>query len=172
MAQAPPHRQTPPSSRAGRWYLVCLGLSLVLVGGVFVWLLGRSYLRAREMRQWPEVACVILSSELEEKRHDENSPLEFRHDLSFGYQWQGQARTGDHLTLRGSPWSSKRELAEERIRQYPVGKSTTCRVNPANADFAVLKPDSLAPGYSIWFPGLFVIGGLGIVFRAVAGPRR
>ena len=139
MAQTSLHRKPPPASRAGRWYLAFLGLFLVLLGGVFVWLLGRSYLRAREMRHWPEVACVILSSELEEKRHDENSPLEFRHDLSFGYDWQGQARTGDHLTLRGSPWSSKRELVEERIRDYPVGMTTTCRVNPADANFAVLN---------------------------------
>jgi hypothetical protein len=172
MEQTPSHRQTPPPNCAGRWYLVCLGLSLVLVGGVFVWLLGRSYLRAREMRQWPEVACVILSSELAERRHDENSALEFRHDLSFGYEWQGQARTGDHLTLRGNPWSSKRVMMEGRIKEFPVGKTTTCRVDPTNADFAVLKPDSLAPGYSIWFPGLFVIGGLGIVLRAIAGPKR
>lgn len=172
MAQEAPHRQTLPPNRAGRWYLACLGLSLVLVGGVFVWLLGRSYLRAREMRQWPEVACVILSSELVARRHDANSPLEFRHDLSFGYEWQGQARTGDHLTLRGNPWSSKREMMEGRIKEFPVGKTTTCRVDPTNADFAVLKPDSLAPGYSIWFPGLFVIGGLGIALRAIAGPKR
>jgi hypothetical protein len=43
---------------------------------------------------------------------------------------------------------------------------TTCRVNPHDPDFAVLKPDSLAPGYSIWFPALFVIGGLGMTVRA------
>ncbi len=93
-------------------------------------------------------------------------------NLSFGYEWQGQPRTGDHLTLRGNPWSSKRKLMESRIQDYPVGKSTTCRVDPKNPDFAVLKPDSLAPGYSIWFPALFVIGGLGIVYRAAVGTGR
>lgn len=172
MEHFPSSRQTIPSNRAGRWYLVVLGLSLALIGGVFVWLMARSYLRAREMRNWPEVVCVIISSELEERRHDENSPLEYRHDLSFGYEWQDQPRTGDHLTLRGNPWSSKRELMETRIKEYPVGKSTTCRVDPKNPDFAILKTDSLAPGYSIWFPGLFVIGGLGIAFRAAVGTGR
>jgi hypothetical protein len=172
MEHSPLRRQPLPANRAGRWYLVVLGLSLALIGGVFVWLMARSYLRAREMRSWPEVPCVILSSELEERRHDENSPLEFRHDLSFGYEWQDQPRTGDHLTLRGNPWSSKRKLMESRLNEYPAGKTTTCRVDPSNPDFAVLKPDSLAPGYSIWFPGLFVIGGFGIVFRALFGIRR
>ncbi len=123
------------------------------------------------MRAWPEVACVILTSEVREKRHDENSPPEFRQDLSFGYTWKGQARTGDHLTLRGSPWSSNRGLVEARTAEYPAGMATTCHVNPAAPDFAVLKIDSLAPGYSIWFPALFVIGGLGITLRAAVGKR-
>lgn len=160
-----------PASAAGRWYLAILGLTLALLGGVFVWLMGRSFLRAREMRTWPEVACVIISSEVLEWRHDENSPPQFRQELSFGYTWKGEARTGDHLTLRGSPWSSNRELAEARTAEYPVGMTTTCHVDPAVPDFAVLKTDSLAPGYSIWFPALFVIGGLGITLRAAAGRR-
>lgn len=123
------------------------------------------------MRTWPEVACTILSSEVEERQHDENSPPEFRHDLSFGYVWNGEAQTGDHLTLRGSPWSSKHDLVEERAAAYSVGKTTACYVNPNNPKFAVLKLDSLAPGYSIWFPALFVVGGLGITFRAMVGRR-
>lgn len=158
---------TPAGNRAGRWYLAILGLVVALLGGLFVWLMARSFLRAREMRTWPEVACVIISSEVEERRHDENSPPEYRQDLSFGYEYQGKARTADRLTLRGSPWSSDREVADARVAEYPEGKTTICHVSPADPDFAVLKNDSLAPGYSIWFPGLFVVGGLGITFRAV-----
>lgn len=157
---------------AGRWYLAVLGLSLAVIGSVFVWLMGRSCLRAWEMRKWPEVACVMISSEMEERQHDENSPREYSHRLSFGYEWQGQAYTGDHFTLRGSSWSSKREIAAGRLESYPVGMKTTCRVNPQQPSFAVLKPDSLAPGYSIWFPALFVVGGLGITVRAAMGTRR
>lgn len=160
-----PHHQN--SNRGGRWFLVALGLALALIGTLFVMLLGRSFLRAREMRAWPEVTCVILTSDIEERIHDPQSPPEYRHNLSFGYEWNGEPRTGDHLTLRGSSWSSRRELARKRSLQYPSGMTTTCRVDPANPDFAVLKPDSLAPGYSIWFPGLFVVGGLGIAIRAL-----
>ena len=158
-------------NRSGRWYLVVLGLAIALIGSLFVWLMARSFLRAREMRTWPEVPCVILSSAIEERVHDPQSPPEYRHTVSFGYEWQGTPRTGDHLTLRGSPWSSKRELAKNRAAQYPAGQTTSCRVDPANPDFAVLKADSLAPGYSIWFPALFVIGGLGISARALLADR-
>jgi len=155
---------TPAAS--GRWFLIGTGLFTALLGALFVWLLARSFLRAREMRTWPERECVILSNEIEERRHDPQSPREYRVNVEFGYAWQGTRMTGNQLTLRGNPWTSKFKLAEQRAAEYPPGKMTTCRVNPENPSFAVLKPDSLAPGYSIWFPALFVIGGLGMVVRA------
>lgn len=161
------HSHPPSSNVAGRWFLAILGLFLALLGGAFVLLMGRSFLRARAMHHWPEVKCVILSSEVEERKHDEVSPTEYRQDIVFGYEWKGERLTGEHLTLRGSPWTSNRENAEERVAGYPVGKVTTCRVDPADPSLAVLKPDSLAPGYSIWFPALFVVGGLGITLRAL-----
>lgn len=123
------------------------------------------------MNAWPQVPCVILSSEIEDRKHDPESPMEYRENLSFGYEWKGKRFTGDLLTLRGSPWSSDETLTESRTAEYPVGKSTICHVDPANPSFAVLKTDSLAPGYSIWFPALFVIGGLGIAGRAMF-PKR
>lgn len=168
---ASPTCPRPETRQGGRWFLFMLGLTLALIGALFIALLGRSYLRAREMRAWPEIPCVIITSEIEERLHDSQSPREYRHALSFGYEWQGEPMTGDHITLRGSGWSSKRERSENQSCQYPTGMKTTCRVNPANPEFAVLKPDSLAPGYTIWFPGLFVVGGLGIAFRAVVSGR-
>ena len=164
-------RRMAGNNRSGRWFLAFLGLLIALIGAIFVWLLGRSYLRARDMRSWPEVECVILVSEIQQRIHDPQSPREYRHSLTFGYEWQGRALTGDHLTLRGNPWSSKREIIEKRAAEYPVGMTTTCRIDPQTPDFAVLKPDSLAPGYSIWFPGLFVIGGLGITIRALISQK-
>jgi hypothetical protein len=172
----PPLKPNPTATKnhGGRWYLGILGLIIALLGSLFVWLMARSFLRAYEMRHWSEVECVILSSELGERRHDENSPIEYRQELSFGYEYQGVAMTGEHLTLRGSPWSSQRETVKARIAEFPVGKTLTCRVDPASPHLAVLKMDSLAPGYSIWFPSLFVVGGLGITLRALfsASPKR
>ncbi|MEO5716040.1 MAG: DUF3592 domain-containing protein [Luteolibacter sp.] len=162
---------TPVPSLAGRLFLIFLGLVIAALGCLFVWLMGRSFLRAYEMRKWPEMPCVILASELRERHHDTNSPAEFQQDLSFGYEWKGERHTGGHLTLRENPWSSNREEMESRAAQYKTGASTMCRVDPANPDFAVLKPDSLAPGYSIWFPALFVIGGFGISIRAAVGKK-
>ncbi len=156
----------PPGTAGGRWYLAMIGLIIALLGCLFVWLMARSFLRAWEMRTWPEVPCVILSSEVEQRRNDENSAPEFRQNLTYGYEWKGTARTGDHLTLRGSPWSSNQQLVAARVAEYPVGSPAMCHVNPLDPEVTVLKNDSLAPGYSIWFPALFVVGGLGITLRA------
>lgn len=160
---SPSHAPT----HSGRWFLVAIGLSTALLGALFVWLMARSYLRAKAMHAWPEVECVILSNEIRERRHDPQSPREYQVEVIYGYEWQGEARTGDRLSLRGNPWTSKPDLAEKRAAAYPTGTRTTCRIDPANPNFAVLKPDSLAPGYSIWFPALFVIGGLGVSIRAI-----
>lgn len=153
-------------SIAGRIYLSFIGITLALIGGVFFWLMWRSFDRALHMQEWPEIPCVILSSEIEERRIDPNSNPEFRVNITYGYQFAGEARTGDHLTWRGNPWTSKRNVIEARVEKFRPGTSSTCRVNPQDPAFSVLQPDSKAPGYSIWFPALFIVGGLGITVRA------
>lgn len=160
-------KQTRYSPTAGRWYLGAIGLALAAMGAIFFWLMWRSFERARVMQTWPEVECQIISSEIEERRIDANSPPEFRVNVTYGYDYGGKARTGDHLTWRGNPWTSKNDVVDERMQAFREGSKTTCRVNPQNPDFSVLKPDSKAPGYSIWFPALFIVGGLGITIRAI-----
>ena len=158
-----------PAGTGGRWFLIAVGLVTAMLGALFVWLMARSYLRAREMRTWPEVPCVILSATVEQRRHDPYSPLESRLVVQFGYVWQGAERIGDRLSLRGNPWTSKRDVLAKRRAAYPPGMETNCRVHPQDPDFAVLEADSLAPGYSIWFPALFVVDGLGMAAKAAAG---
>lgn len=155
------------TSRAGRWYLAMIGIMLALAGGVFCWLMWRSFERAHEMRAWPEVPCVVLSSEAGERQIDPNSAPEFRFDVKYGYEWSGKEYTGSHYTWRGSPWTSRKADIEVQVKEYPPGERLTCRVNPADPSFAVLKVDSQAPGYSIWFPALFLVGGLVITVRAI-----
>jgi hypothetical protein len=151
---------------AGSWYLMILGISLAVIGGVFCALMWRSYDRARQMHAWPEVPCVILQSEVVESRHDDQSPFQYQLVLSYGYEVDGVAFTGERLGLRGNPRTTKRGVVEKLAGELAVGTRTTCRVNPDDPKLAVLRPDSKAPGYSIWFPGLFVVGGLGMAMRA------
>lgn len=140
-----------------------IGLALILVGAVFCLLMGRSFLRAREMARWPEVECLILRSETGERRLGDAVPPEFRFEVLYGYEWEGRRFESERFTLRGSPWRGDRAAAEELRDAHPAGTRAICRVNPADPALAVLKVDSRAPGYSLWFPALFVVAGAGIV---------
>jgi hypothetical protein len=148
-------------------FLVMLGLVIAGVGGLFTWLMGMSYMRAVEQRTWPQVEGVVLSSEIEKYKHDDFSPMEYRMNILYGYEWKGESRTGERYGFRGNPKYNKRNKIAGLVAASPVGKKITVYVNPADVNFTMLKPDSKAAGYSIWFPMLFVIGGLGIALRAV-----
>lgn len=153
--------------KASTVFLVILGLAVAGIGGLFTAMMWDSYQRASAMHAWPQVEAVILSSEIEEKKHDEYSAKEYRVNLLYGYEWKGEGKTGELIVARGNPWAKERARAERQLEVFPEGMKTMAFVNPAQPDFAVLKPDTKAAGYSIWFPLLFVVGGLGIAFKAV-----
>ena len=156
----------PQRSTGSRVYLSIIGLMLVLAGGLFFWLMWRSFERAREVDHWPQVPCVILRSEAEARQIDPNGNPEYRFAVPYGYHWEGAPRDSDLLKLRGSPWVSKEDAVKIFIEKYPEGSQQQCRVNPAKPDIAVLEPESKAPGYSSWFPLIFVVGGIGIIAGA------
>lgn len=153
--------------KASTVFLVIFGLIVAAIGGLFTALMWDSYQRASAMHAWPQVEAVILSSEIAERRHDEYSAKEYSLKLLYGYEWKGEAMTGELLTARGNPWSKERARMEKELEKFPEALKTKTFVNPAKPQMAVLKPDTKAAGYSIWFPLLFVVGGLGIVFKAI-----
>lgn len=135
-------------------------------------LMGMSYMRAVDQRAWPQVQGVVISSEIEDYRHNEFSGKEFRLKIRYGYDWKGDRKIGERFGYRGNPKYNKRGKIEDLVSAYPVGEKVTVFVNPADENFTMLKPDSKAAGYSIWFPMLFVVGGLGIALRAIRAELR
>jgi hypothetical protein len=148
----------------GRLFLSGIGVLLMLVGLVFSWLMWRSFQRAGEMREWPEVEAVVLRSAVGERRI--GGAPEFRFEVLYGYEWQGEKLTAERWKLRGSPWSKRPDEALALAGRLPAGSRVLCRVDPDDPSVAVLEPDTRAPGYSLWFPLLFVVGGLGVVVGA------
>jgi hypothetical protein len=154
------------SKRAGAWYLTAVGLALCLIAGLFLWLMGRSYLRAREMTSWPQVPCLILRSEVAERRIAENVAPDYRFAVLYRYEFAGRDYESARWSLRGSMPRNEAAAVEELVQQFPVGSSQNCWVNPNQPDIALLKLDSRAAGYSLWFPGLFFLGGVGMIIGA------
>ncbi len=161
---------------AGSLYLICVGLLFCVAGSGFAWLMWRSYDRASGQRDWVEVDCTIIESRIEERKIGEDVKAEYSFTVLYGYTHGGQALTSERHSLRGSSWSGAEARAASLVEKYPEGAQRRCYLNPAEPSFAVLKRDSKAPGYSLWFPIIFVVGGLGIIVGAVrswvAGGRK
>lgn len=148
-------------------FLVFLGLAVVAMGGLFTALMWGSYQRAVDQRSWPQVEAIVLSSKVGEFQHDEFSPREYRMEILYGYEWKGEAMTGERLAVRGSAASKDRVRIAGQVKEFPAGAKVPLFVNPKDPTYTLLKPDSKAAGYSIWFPMLFVVGGLGIVVKTL-----
>lgn len=140
---------------------------LVLSGGVFTWLLGKSFGRAREMDQWQKVDCLILESQIRERKIGPAVPSDYRFGLLFGYEFEGEPYSSENFDLRGNAWVKERARIQVLAANFPAGSPQSCWVNPKNPKQAVLKKETKAPGYSIWFPILFVVGGLGVIVKAM-----
>lgn len=144
-----------------------IGLLLAVLGGAFVAILGRGYLKAKETLEWEEVPAVILVSSIKERRIGPTVPVEFGHEIIYAYQFDGESYQGERTGRRENGFYKDASKLGPVIEEYPVGSKVTAFVNPESPGEAVLRHETRAPGYSIWFPGLFVVGGLGVFFGAM-----
>ena len=147
--------------KPNRAFLFALGLLIATPGGIFTALMWRSGARAIAMDEWIPTPCFIEKSSVVSRTHNRIAP-EFTAKLAYRYEFNNRSHTSTQFELRGQKWSKKPQKFQKIVAQYPTGTQQTCFINPENPKQAVLKKDSKAPLYSIWFPLLFVIGGIGI----------
>jgi len=153
-------------SNAGNLYLIFLGLLLFAMGAGFMFIMWLSFQRANHTRTWKEVPCRILKSEIKTEERIAGK-LEYQWNGEYTYELEGEDYVSTRFELRGNKWSSQKDRIEAVVRKYPAGKSAVCYVDPKDITFSILKHDSKAAGYNIWFPGLFALGGVGMIFGAV-----
>ncbi|MCB1234573.1 MAG: DUF3592 domain-containing protein [Verrucomicrobiae bacterium] len=144
-----------------------LGLSLAAMGAFFVAYLWEQDRAARVTHGWPETPCEILVSTVERAGVSQHGAPLFRFEVRYRYEWGGKSRLGDRVRRAKSIESADRDRTGSWQRRYPVGSRAVCYVNPDDPAEAVLRRDTRAALYSIWFPALFVVGGLGIAWRGV-----
>jgi len=80
--------QSEGQAKAAGCYLIVCGLFIACLGGFFTVLMGKSFLRAKEMDNWIATPCVILLSEREEKKEGPDIPKEYRLWDSLWLQFQ------------------------------------------------------------------------------------
>jgi len=143
-----------------------MGLFLIALGSTFVWYLWASWQRAKEMDVWEPVTAEVMSSEIQNWQYSEISKVAFMPVIEYHFSYQGQDFVSTQLR-RMPVRSSELEKAESWTEKYPVGAQPTAYVNPADPSQSVLKRETKAAVYTIWFPMLFVVGGIGMVLSAI-----
>jgi len=144
---------------------LALGLLIATMGLIFVFALVKGYGRATETRDWTEVPMKITKSEILEQQVG-SSPNEYRPIVEYAFSYDGKPSTGAGIK-RTEGFTKHKSKAQRIVDRYPVGSDGTCFVNPQNPRQTVLKHNTKAVLYTVWFPGLFVIAGLGIAIGSL-----
>ena len=156
---------------AGKLWMIGMGLFLMALGSLFMWYLWAFFQKSSRMNDWVETPCVIEKAEIDDSGFNQRYMTKYVLVTAYRYQYEGKDYLGDRYK-RIQPESSHKPKIEDIVEKIPVGTDTVCFVDPQNPSGAVLKRDSKGSIFSIWFPGLFVFGGLGMVISALRRPRK
>ena len=159
------HSKT-PLNLAGRIWKAFLGLGIAIAGLVFAQYLWGSYERAASMDSWIEVPCIIEATDIDDSQLNQRGVPKYILTVTYRYSHEGKERTSNRVKRLPTEGSDPRKV-KTKEKQYPVGTEAVCYVKPDDPDFAILKKDSKAGLYSIWFPCLFIVGGAGMILSAL-----
>ena len=163
---SPPSKAKAPLNLGGRLWKILMGVILIGVGWIFVQYLWHAYLRAAEMDPWIEVPCQIVTMEVDDSEQNQRGMTKYVFQVTYDYQFDGAPHTGNRFRRLPVTASDPRKL-RRHTEDYAVGTRTLCHVDPAAPEIAVIKKDSKAALYTIWFPCLFIVGGAGMIFSAL-----
>ena len=144
-----------------------LGMLLTVMGSLFCYLMVVGFERAIETREWTELPMVVTSSEVFDQRID-SGPREYKPIVKYAYTYEGRPMEGEGVK-RTEGFTRHVSKAQRVVDKYPVGMEGTVWVNPENPKQTVLKHNTKAVLYTAWFPGLFVVAGLGIAIGGIRG---
>lgn len=147
-----------------------MGLILIAVAWALVTYLWGSYQRAAQMDGWVEVPCRIETLEVDDTQRNQRGMPKYLLEVTYRYQWNGHDYIGNRIKRLPTEASDPRKL-KGKIEAYAVGTETVCYLDPDAPELVVLKKDSKAALYTIWFPCLFIVGGAGMIFSALFGRK-
>lgn len=145
--------------------LMFFGFFVLMGGGVLVFAFIIPAFKVLAARDWPEVPCVIESSEV--RSHSSDDGTTYSVDILYRYEVDGRELRSNRYQFMGGS-SSGREGKSAIVRQYRVGREAVCYVNPDDPTDAVLERGFTA---GMWFgllPLVFVavgVGGMFVVLR-------
>ncbi len=143
-----------------------MGLVLIGVGSVFVSYLWGSYRRAALMDDWAEVPCRIESISVDDGEFNQRGMPKYVLRIAYRYEWRGHEYEGNRYKRLPTEASDPRKL-KGILSRYTPGTEAVCHLDPDAPELVVLKKDSKAALYTLWFPCLFIVGGAGMILSAL-----
>jgi hypothetical protein len=120
-------------------------------------------------RDWMEVKCHILSSEVKESRGSDSTTYSVA--IAYVYDVEGQTYEGSRYDFTTGS-SSGRKAKKEIVARYREGMEAVCFVNPQNPAESVIERAKVRDwGFGL-IPLVFVLIGAGGVLFAIRGPRK
>ncbi len=153
------------ASIGARLFLSVIGLVLAAAGGFFTYQMWQSYQRAAETYRWAEIPCLVASSKIEEERFSLDSPTTYVPVIKYTFIQEDVSIMSDKIKRVAGLKFKDKALAQELVGKYPAGQGAVCYVNPDDPKDVILVRDNKGALYSIWFPLLFVVGGLGMLIN-------
>ena len=129
------------------------------MGSLFTAFIVRDAAKACASRTWPTAPATILESAVKEDGDNHRFTVRYRYEYE---RRQFESVTYQHSYTGSDDYAQAQRLAD----RFPAGSTTTCRVNPANPDDAVLALRSLGIALVIPFPLIFVTIGVGGIWFA------
>jgi Protein of unknown function (DUF3592) len=160
MVESIAKRASKKDGKVGTIFLVLFFGVFLLMGSFFAWMFFlRPVSRVLGAMHWQETTCVILSSEVV------GSGDAYRAEMTFRYEVNGIDYTGDAYSF--STVSSSGRVGKQKIVDtHAPGAETTCYVNPADPEQAVVyrgtTRDMWFGTFTLVFP-LIGAGGLAIL---------
>jgi hypothetical protein len=133
------------------------------IGGIFFYMLAlKPWFGIWSARQWVEVPCTVVSSDL---KHDDDGNSQIH--IVFKYSVDRQEYQSEtYCFMQG--WSNTATAWKLRvIKNHPVGKQTTCFVNPRDPTEAVIERGWVPEMWWGFFPIPFLLVGFAAALVAL-----
>ncbi len=143
----------------------------MLLGLGFCFLLGRGYLTAASFDAWRPTRATVLASWIEGVPQPGSALVRYEFKVRYRYEANGESQVSTRVREIASN-TRKRSKVERLQAQFAVGDEVTCYVDPEDPSQAILLRPTKAPGYTLWFPALFAVGGAGMCVVALRKRHR
>jgi hypothetical protein len=160
---------TPPTSAAGRRWLISMGLALTIAGLIATGVLWTAYQKAAQTRSWTATPATIVSSQVIPIKKSASANTVFQTLVKYRYRISHTDYVGDRIK-RDDILTGDYDKAQSNRMRFTPGQQLTCYVHPQQPELAVLEHRGRGALFSIWFPLLFVVGGTVMAWRAWRKP--